>query len=52
MVQVHATIRPAETRILPPFLAISFGLTWGLAALLFIAYDQITAMFAVASPTF
>ena len=51
MVQVHVTrnVRQAETKILPPFLVIAFGLTWGLAALLFIAYDQITAIFGEVS---
>jgi membrane protease YdiL (CAAX protease family) len=34
---------------LAPFLAISFGLTWGLVALLFVAYDQITAIFGEVS---
>jgi membrane protease YdiL (CAAX protease family) len=42
-------VRPAEAKILIPFLSISFGLTWGLAALLFIAYDQITAIFGEVS---
>lgn len=45
--------RPEENRIsqgsLVPFLAISFGLTWGLVALLFVAYDQITAIFGEVS---
>lgn len=34
---------------LAPFLAISFGLTWGLVALLFVAYDQIVAIFGEVS---
>lgn len=38
-----------ESKILVPFLAISFGLTWGLAALLFVAYDQIVAIFGEVS---
>ncbi len=42
-------VRPAESKILLPFLAISFGLTWGLAALLFFAYDQIVALFGEVS---
>lgn len=41
--------RPAEANILAPFLAISFGLTWGLAALLFFAYDQVVAIFGEVS---
>jgi membrane protease YdiL (CAAX protease family) len=32
-------------KTLTPFLAITFGLTWGLAALLFFFYDQIVAIF-------
>ncbi len=38
-----------ESKILVPFLVISFGLTWGLAALLFVAYDQVTAIFGEVS---
>ncbi len=34
-----------ETKSLVPFLALTFGLTWGLAALLFLFYDQIVAVF-------
>ena len=34
-----------KTKTLIPFLAISFGLTWGLAALLFMFYDQMVAIF-------
>lgn len=51
MAQVHtlSNIRPAETKILAPFLAIAFGLTWGLAALLFVAYDQVVAFFGEVS---
>jgi hypothetical protein len=33
------------TRTLGPFLALTFGLTWGLAALLFLFTDQIVAIF-------
>ena len=32
-------------KMLKPFLIMAFGLTWGLAALLFVAYDQIVAIF-------
>ena len=39
----------AESKMLAPFLAISFGLTWGLAALLFVAYDQVVAIFGEVS---
>ena len=51
MVQINViqNVRPADMKILAPFLAISFGLTWGLAALLFVAYDQITAIFGEVS---
>jgi membrane protease YdiL (CAAX protease family) len=38
-----------NTKTLYPFLAITFGLTWGLVALLFVAYDQITAIFGEVS---
>lgn len=34
-----------KTKALVPFLVISFGLTWGLAALLMLFYDQIIAIF-------
>ncbi len=34
-----------KTKTLVPFLAITFGLTWGLAALLILFYDQVTAIF-------
>lgn len=34
-----------KTKALVPFLVISFGLTWGLAALLLLFYDPITAIF-------
>lgn len=33
------------TRTLVPFLALTFGLTWGLSALLLLFYDQIVAIF-------
>jgi CAAX protease family protein len=33
------------TKALVPFFALSFGLTWGLAALLMLFYDQIVAIF-------
>jgi membrane protease YdiL (CAAX protease family) len=38
-----------KTKSLIPFLAISFGLTWGLAALLFFFYDQVVAIFGEVS---
>src|SRR5512139_3529823 len=44
-------IRPMETKALVPFLAISFGLTWGLAALLIFFYDQVVAIFGEISMT-
>ncbi len=43
------------TKALLPFLAISFGLTWGLAAVLFLFYDQVVAIFgevSMANPLF
>jgi membrane protease YdiL (CAAX protease family) len=39
------------TKTIGPFLAITFGLTWGLAALLFLFYDQIVAIFGEVSPS-
>lgn len=33
-----------DTRALVPFLALTFGLTWGLAALLMLFYDQVVAL--------
>jgi membrane protease YdiL (CAAX protease family) len=38
------------TRTLIPFLVITFGLTWGLAALLLLFYDQVTALFGEPGP--
>lgn len=40
-----------KTKTLFPFLAITFGLTWGLAALLMLFYDQIVAIFGEVSMT-
>ena len=40
-----------ETKTIVPFLAITFGLTWGLAALLIGFYDQIVAIFGEISMT-
>jgi uncharacterized protein len=37
--------KPMDTKTLIRFFAITFGLTWGLAALLFFFYDQIVAFF-------
>lgn len=37
--------RPMTMRTLIPFLALTFGLTWGLAALVILFTDQITAIF-------
>ncbi|MBN1318432.1 MAG: CPBP family intramembrane metalloprotease [Anaerolineales bacterium] len=34
-----------KTKTLIPFFALSFGLTWGISALLFMFYDQIVAIF-------
>ena len=39
------------TKTIRPFLAITFGLTWGLAALLFLFYEQIVAIFGEVGPT-
>lgn len=40
-----------STKTLGPFWAITFGLTWGLAALLMLFYDQIVAIFGEVSPS-
>ena len=40
-----------KTKTLIPFLAITFGLTWGLAAILFLFYDQVVAIFGEVSAT-
>ncbi len=40
-----------EIKMLAPFLALTFGLTWGLAALLFLFYDPIVAIFGEVSPS-
>lgn len=40
-----------KPKTIVPFLAITFGLTWGLAALLFLFYDTIVAIFGEVSPT-
>jgi hypothetical protein len=39
------------TKTIRPFLALTFGLTWGLAALLFLFYEQIVAIFGEVGPT-
>jgi len=44
-----------KTKTLIPFLAITFGLTWGVAALLFLFYDQMVAIFgelSMSNPVF
>jgi len=41
--------RMSDRKMLTVFLLISFGLTWGLAILLFVAYDVITAIFGEVS---
>ena len=38
-----------KTKTLIPFLVITFGLTWGLAAMLFLFYDQVVAIFGEVS---
>ena len=42
---------PIEFKTLTPFLALTFGLTWGLAVLLMLFYDQIVAIFGEISIT-
>jgi membrane protease YdiL (CAAX protease family) len=50
-IALNRNIRPMGTKTLIPFLAISFGLTWGLAAILFLFYDQVIAIFGEVSMT-
>ena len=50
-IALNQNTRPMETKALIPFLAISFGLTWGLAATLFFFYDQVVAIFGEVSMT-
>lgn len=40
-----------KTKTIGPFLAITFGLTWGISALLMLFYDQIVAIFGELSMT-
>lgn len=40
-----------KTKTLIPFLALSFGLTWGIAAILILFYDQVVAIFGEISLT-
>jgi membrane protease YdiL (CAAX protease family) len=40
-----------KTKTIVPFLALTFGLTWGLAALLMLFYDQIVAIFGEVNST-
>jgi len=40
-----------KTKTIIPFLAITFGLTWGVSVLLFMFYDQIVAVFGELSMT-
>ena len=42
---------PMSVKTLFPYFAITFGLTWGLAALLLFFYDQIVAIFGEISPS-
>lgn len=53
MAQMTSTthVHSMGTKTLAPFLAISFGLTWGLAALLVFFYDQVVALFGEISMT-
>jgi uncharacterized protein len=47
----NAGRKPMTTKALAPFLALTFILTWGLAALLILFYDQIVAIFGEISTT-
>ena len=40
-----------KTKTLAPFLALTFGLTWGIAALLILFTDQVVAIFGEISST-
>ena len=40
-----------KTKPLFPFLALTFGITWGVSALLFLFYDQMVAIFGELSMT-
>jgi hypothetical protein len=40
-----------KTKTLIPFFAITFGITWGISALLFMFYDQVVAIFGELSMT-
>lgn len=55
MIDISHAQSSSTTKMLKPFLIMAFGLTWGLVALLFVAYDQITAIFgevSMANPLF
>ena len=43
--------KPMDVKTLTPFFVITFGLTWGLAALLLFFYDQIVDIFGEVSPS-
>ena len=47
----NAHVRPMSTKTLISFLVISFGLTWGLAAVLMLFYDQVVALFGEVTMT-
>lgn len=40
-----------KTKTSIPFLAITFGITWGVAALLMLYYDQMVSLFGEMSST-
>jgi membrane protease YdiL (CAAX protease family) len=42
--QIQPGGNPMKMRTLIPFLALSFGLTWGIAAILILFYDQVVAI--------
>lgn len=48
---IPSGVRPMGTKTLISFLAISFGLTWGLAVLLLLFYDQVVALFGEVTMT-
>ena len=43
--QIHIGGNPMKTKTLIPFLALSFGLTWGIAAILIFLHDHVVAIF-------
>ncbi len=49
--QLPARVSPIKTKALIPFLALTFTLTWGIAALGLLFFDQLTAIFGEIGPS-